>query len=341
MKQTACLPCLTIALCLGLPVQQASAQESRFYGVLDMWAGRSETSAGGPASTVVNSGGMQTSFWGWSGAEELGGGMKAIYAVEGYLQLDTGMAGRTPTDALFSRNAYVGLQGSAGELKIGRILNPLFVATAQANPFGGSIRFAPLLAQVWSIPMGRTVSGDTSWDNAVSYTTPALGGFRLAGYAGLGETAFGTSTNNAGATLSFGNGPAQLHLSLQRARVGPGLATIGRSEQRSAFAGGSFDLGMAKLFASYGRARGRAPDTLARTAQAGVSIPAGKGNILFSWARTNAVAAGRADTRRDTGAAGYDYFLSKRTDLYALTQVDRLAGANTARTHALGIRHRF
>jgi predicted porin len=342
MKSTRMLPYCATALCLGGLAGAASAQTgTQPYGLLDMWAGRSETSAGGPAATVVNSGGMQTSFWGWGGAEELGGGLKAVFAIEGYLQLDSGMAGRTASDALFSRNAYVGLQGSAGELKIGRLLNPLFVATAQVNPFGGSIRFAPLLAQVWSLPMGRAVSGDTSWDNALSYTTPALAGFRLAGYTGLGETGFGTATNNAGATLSYSGGPALFYLSVQRVRVGPGLAAIGRTEQKTGFAGGSYELGWIKLHASFDTARSHGPDATARTAQAGLSAPAGKGKVLLSWARTNNDAAGKADTRRDTGAAGYDYFLSKRTDLYAVAQADKLSTANTAKTYAVGVRHRF
>jgi predicted porin len=189
--------------------------------------------------------------------------------------------------------------------------------------------------------MGRAVSGDTSWDNALSYTTPALAGFRLAGYTGLGETGFGTATNNAGATLSYSGGPALFYLSVQRVRVGPGLAAIGRTEQKTGFAGGSYELGWIKLHASFDTARSHGPDATARTAQAGLSAPAGKGKVLLSWARTNNDAAGKADTRRDTGAAGYDYFLSKRTDLYAVAQADKLSTANTAKTYAVGVRHRF
>jgi predicted porin len=320
MKSIRKLPYGATALCLASLAGAAPAQTStQLYGLLDMWAGRSQTSAGGPASTVVNSGGMQTSFWGWGGTEDLGDGLKAVFA----------------------RNAYVGLQGRAGELKIGRILNPLFVATAQVNPFGGSIRFAPLLAQVWSLPMGRAVSGDTSWDNALSYTTPAMGGFRLAGYTGLGETGFGTSTNNAGATLSYSGGPALFYWSVQRVRVGPGLAAIGRSQQKTGFAGGSYDVGGARLYASFGTARSNAPDATARTGQIGMSLDAGKGKVLLSWARTNNVAAGKADTKRDTGAVGYDYVLSKRTDLYAVIQTDKLSTAETAKTYAVGVRHRY
>lgn len=317
---------------------QSSAQ---VYGVLDMWGGRSEISGAGPAVTAINSGGMQTSYWGFGGTEDLGGGMKTVYAIEGYLQLDTGAAGRTPTDAMFARNAFVGLQGALGELKLGRILNPLFVATAQSNPFGGSIRFAPLLAQVWSPQMGRAVSGDTSWDNVLSYTTPETAGFKLAVLAGLGETAFGMQTHNVGVTLSYVSGPAVAWISAQRARVGPGLATIGQTEQRTYFAGGSYDLGRVKLFASYDSANSYAPLQRARTSQAGVAVPAGRGSVMLSWARTALSAPGTPDGQRDTGAVGYDYFLSKRTDLYAVAQTDSIASANHARTYGIGMRIKY
>jgi predicted porin len=342
MKQFGRMAVLAAAVVLA---RGACAQSAvQVYGVLDVWAGRSETSAGGPATTMVGNGGMQTSFWGVGGSEDLGG-MKAIFAVEGYLQVDTGMAARTPTDALFSRNAFVGLQGAAGEIRVGRILNPLFVATAQTNPFGGSIRLAPLLAQIWSVPMGRAVAGDTSWDNVVAYTTPSLGGMKATVMAGLGETRAGTSTNNLNATLAYGAGPVAATVSVQRVRVGPGLPDIGRSAQTTYFAGGSYDLGATKLYASWDRADGSAPDVAATTWQAGVAVPAGRGNFLASWARTSvrstAGAAGAPAARRDTGAAGYDFLLSRRTDLYAVAQTDRLAGANRARTYAVGIRHRF
>ncbi|CAN7702656.1 MULTISPECIES: hypothetical protein [unclassified Variovorax] len=48
-----------------------------------------------------------------------------------------------------------------------------------------------------------------------------------------------------------------------------------------------------------------------------------------------------ADSRRTTGAVGYDYFLSKRTDLYTVYLADKLTGFARAGNVALGMRHRF
>ena len=215
------------------------------------------------------------------------------------------------------------------------------MATALTNPFGGSIRFAPLLAQIWSVPMGRAVSGDTSWDNTIAYTTPAINGFKMSSYLGLGETAFGTGTKNANATLSYSGGALYLTATAQEVKVGPGLAKIGTSEQRTYYAGGAYDLKVVKLYAAYAFADSAQPDKKAKTAQIGVAVPAGAGSFLLSWAQTKNEAPGTADTKRDTGAFGYDYNLSKRTDLYAVAQYDKLNSANGASTFGIGIRHKF
>jgi len=51
--------------CLVFAAGQSFVKSSvRFYGLIDMWAGRSQTAGGGPAAAVVNSGGMQMSYGG-------------------------------------------------------------------------------------------------------------------------------------------------------------------------------------------------------------------------------------------------------------------------------------
>ena len=336
-----CLLLAGVGLLSGLAGTASAQSATQIYGVLDLWAGGAKSSGAGPSVGSVNSGGMQTSYWGIAGSEDLGGGLKTIYALEGYVQLDTGAAGRSSTDAMYARNAFVGLSGAAGEVKFGRLLSPLFVATAQTSPFGASIRFGPLLAQLWSVPFGRTISGDTSWDNTIAYTTPTVDGFKLASYLGLGETAFGTGTNNINETLSYKGGPLLVTLTAQRSKVGPGLAQIGRSDQDTYFAGAVYDFNVVKLFATYDTANSMQPDYKAKTAQLGATVPVGLGNVMLSWAQTKNAAAGTPDTHRNTGAVGYDYFLSARTDVYAVAQYDKLSTANGASTFGIGIKHKF
>lgn len=330
------------ALPIALVVNQAQAQSAtQFYGVLDVWAGPSQLSGAGPSAPAVNSGGMQTSFWGLGGSEQVGQGVKLIYALESYIQVDSGMAGRSATDAMFARNAYVGLQTGYGEVKLGRVLNPAFLATAQSNPFGGSIRLAPLLAQLWGPATGRAVYGDTSWDNAIVYTSPAIGNFKAALYGALGESKYGTGSGNLGATLSYTDGALTVFLSAQNVRMGQALATPGQSQQASYFAGGNYRFNGWSAYTSYNVALGVVPQISARTGQLGVSVAAGSGQILASWAQTRNGSGGLELSRRDTGAFGYNYTASPRTDVYAVLQLDRLSTANHAHTIALGIRHKF
>lgn len=44
---------------------------------------------------------------------------------------------------------------------------------------------------------------------------------------------------------------------------------------------------------------------------------------------------------RKTASLGYDHFLSKRTDLYAVYMQDRMSGLSNGTPYAAGVRHRF
>jgi predicted porin len=61
----------------------------------------------GGSMTRVISGGMNTSRWGLRG-EDLGGGLKAVFNLEGGILMDTG----AQDGALFKRQANVGLEGA-------------------------------------------------------------------------------------------------------------------------------------------------------------------------------------------------------------------------------------
>ena len=48
-----------------------------------------------------------------------------------------------------------------------------------------------------------------------------------------------------------------------------------------------------------------------------------------------------ADYRRHGLAGGYDYALSKRTDVYAVMMFDKVTGKGSGTSFALGMRHKF
>jgi predicted porin len=333
-------PVLAAASLVAAPL--APAQDSiQVYGVLDAGAGTSKTSGEQRASTVVNSGGLTTSYWGIKGSERIGEDLKVLFNIEGYLLMDTGAAGRTASDRMFSRDTWVGLAGKWGELKIGRIINPLFYSTALSNPFGRSTRFAPLLTQAWTLPYGRVVSGDTSWDNTISFALPAKNGFKATAMWQAGETDFGTGTSNASINAVYSKGPLYATVHVQQVKVGPGVTQVGESAQRTYFVGGSYRFSMARAYASYTLARDSAPDRTVKQAQLGVAVPAGGGDILLSWARARNDALPAVARTRDTVGLGYDYRLSPRTDLYITSLYDKLSETASGTSAGAGIRHRF
>jgi hypothetical protein len=81
------------------------------------------------------SGGKNTSRWGLRGTEDLGGGLKAVFNLEGGILMDTGAA----DGALFKRQAYVGLEGSFGRVVIGRSFTSTYDTVIKFDPMG----FAP------------------------------------------------------------------------------------------------------------------------------------------------------------------------------------------------------
>lgn len=317
------------------------AQSSvQMYGLLDLWMGSSKNSGDVASTKVINSGGMRTSFWGFAGAEDLGSGNRALFTLEGFLLLDTGAAGRYNTDAMFARNSNVGIGGSSGEIRVGRVGNPLFYSTAASTPFGGSSRFGPLIAQLWTPQLGRVIYGDTSWDNAIQYALPQIGPFRITTQYGFGEVAGNSGTKNLSLNLVYSEGPWYGTFGAQQVKAGPGLGKIGISEQKTYFLGSSYDLKTVKLFASYGQSKANTPDLRSRTAQLGISVPVGIGDILMSWARTKND-QNTVPNNRNSASLGYEYYLSKRTKLYVVEMYDKSSVLAKGNSFGLGIQHCF
>jgi predicted porin len=136
--------------------------------------------------------------------------------------------------------------------------------------------------------------------------------------------------------------------------------TLAASRNDTWFVGGAYDLQFIKLFGTLnystasliGNADDSQFDLKSNTIQLGASVPVGKGSVLFSWARTNVKADGdfsavlgssdvRSSIVRNTASLGYDYFFSKRTDLYSVVSYDKLTDQSDGISFGIGIRQRF
>jgi len=340
-RTRACLAAgLAIAASFPTLAQGVGALDSvSLYGVLDEYVGSIRRSDSPGPTKVLNSGGMTTSYWGVRGTEDLGGGLSAFFTLESFFQMDTGASGRTAADPLFSRNAFVGIGGRFGQISLGRQTNPMFTVTGTFNPFGVSANLSPVMLQIWSANYNRAVLGDSVWNNAVQYNSPTLAGLRASATYGLGEVVDQAGVHNFNATLNYDNGPFAAVVSAQSSDYGPGFTTT-ITRQDAQMAGLSYDFNIVKLFGQYFHTDTPDIRTKTRTAQLGFAVPVGPGRIMATVARTERDVAG-VDSARTTAGLGYDHYLSKRTDLYAVYLSDKLTAYDRQSSLVFGIRHRF
>lgn len=332
-------------LCAAAAHAQSSVQVT---GLVDMYVGSLKYAGDASKTNVVGSGGLTTSWFGLKGTEDLGSGLKAHFNLTSFMLADTGTPGRFPGDTFFSRDANVGLSGSFGKISVGRDLAPNFLPSVVANPFGDSFTFSPLVLHM-NVPLGNpfasvwaaTTPADTGWSNEIIYSTPNMGGLTANVHYQFGEVAGNNSKKNIGLNALYFNGPLTLTGFYERDQIDNiNLTTtpLLSATKKDWMLGGAYDFSVAKAFLSYGQSSTDGSDIKAKTTQLGASVPVGAGKVLASFAHTK---LSSVDVTRKTFTLGYDYDLSKRTDLYAMYMNDRITQQNTGNSFGVGIRHRF
>lgn len=328
---------------LGLAAQAQSSVQ--LYGLVDMSVGRFET-AGTTKAWRAESGNMSTSFIGFKGSEDLGGGLKATFMLESFLRADGGEPGRFNGDVFWARAANVGLAGNFGAFTLGRVTNQFFVSTLIFNAFGDSFGFSPSIRQVLTPRAGmQPFYGDTGWSNAALYASPKFGGFSVNLQANLGEGAAGAVGKNLGGNLLYFGGPFSATVAVQQVKNNNGRTftpVAGFDAQDSVQLGAAWDFGAAKLMGQYSQTKTKAAlDTKSTYLGLGASVPIGTGRLLAQYGRSKAELGTGSDPVHKTLTVGYDHFLSKQTDVYAVVMNDKFTGASTGNTFAAGLRLRF
>jgi predicted porin len=313
-----------IALAVLAASGAAMAQSSvTLYGVAD--AGVTYLN-GKDNWSGVTSGNNLTSRVGFRGVEDLGGGLKANFNLEGGFNLDngdgaSGYAGATAGAGFqFKRRSTVGLAGSFGEVRLGRELTAAYNATARYDVFGSvGLAQSRLWADGGVVDANANVTSVTTnqrISNAVTYVSPDFSGFKVGVNYGFGEVAGGnTKSGYMGAGLMYDNGPLSLGLALERLKSGANSVATGDVDAWSL--GGSYDLGVAKLLAGYRESKvdlaagenKRLGYYLAATA------PVGPGLVRASYNRYENKLNG-TKLKADQFGLGYVYSLSKRTSVY-------------------------
>jgi predicted porin len=331
-------------LCLSAP---AFAQSSvSLYGLIDMSVGQFQN-AGANKDKKVESGNMVTSYYGFKGTEDLGGSIKVKFAIESFLRADTGEMGRFGGDVYWARAAWVGLAGDFGTTTIGRTTNQFFVSTLIFNALGDSFGYSPSIRQVLTPTVAHpemlAFLGDTGWSNSVLYQSPNLGGLSVNLQAAAGENNGG---RNLGANALYFGGPFAATVAYQKVKQGvsaftPAVQRVGFESQDAAQVGASYSFGPVKLFGQYSVIKTNAAvETESKIYGVGLTAQVGPGKVLAQYGNAKAD-FNTSEVVSKTLTVGYDYFLSKRTDVYALAMNDKITAKDSGNTFVLGIKHAF
>jgi predicted porin len=339
------LAAATLCLSAGAFAQSSAS----VYGLVDMSLGQFQN-AGEEKKTKVQSGHMSTSYIGFKGSEELGGTIKAKFALESFLRADTGESGRFGGDTFWARAAWVGLQGDFGSTVLGRTTNQFFVSTLAFNAFGDSFDFSPSIRQVLTPssvhPELLAFLGDTGWGNSILYSSPSSDGFSFNLQGSLGEGAATARGNSVGGNVLYFGSAFAATVAVQRVKHGvsgftPAIQATGFESQDSAQVGVSYDLKAVKFYGQFSRVKTNATvDTQSTIYGIGASAPLGAGTLLAQYGNAKAEYPD-SDVVNKTLTVGYDYSLSKSSDVYALVMHDKLTGVEAGNTVALGLRVKF
>jgi predicted porin len=338
------LPLLISAAIPLLVATSTFAQSSvTLYGVLD--ANLNRQKGGTTTRTGLDGGSWNGNRWGLRGTEDLGGGLKANFVLESGFSIDTGNSGQG--GRLFGRNAYVGLSGGFGTVRLGRQWAPIAGLT---DEFGTKDNDLLVVASTIGAANFRN-------DNAATYITPNLGGFTAeAQYSTRRDGSESAAERNFlktyGLNAQYKGGPVHVGVGyMEIADVNS--ATPGNQKNKGLIAYGAYDFGVGRLKAVYNRddrLLAKNPTTYGLS----WTMPFGSLNVGLGYGLVK-------DSKGSSGAVSDDasvitaqavYQLSKRTSLYSIaTSVSNKDGANlgfnspslgkNSNYLAVGVRHFF
>lgn len=328
---------ILFALLASIGVAQAQVS---VFGTMDAGFADVKAPGGNTSQTNFTSGGMTTSHIGVKGSEDLGNGTRAVFELSSFLNTGNGATLGGTTANTFARSAFVGLSNNKlGTVTLGRQINPSFLPIALFNAYGDSGAYGPLWHATYFGNSGNPttqVYNDTAWDNAISYQTPQIGGAVVTAVTSKNAT----GGDNVGANALYFKGNLGLMAFYQRTEVNSSGSFQNNiyANQAGSVAkgvGASYDFKVAKVFATFSEADHNATNIHSKTSQVSTLIPAGPGSIMAEYAHTS------ADKTYVEYAVGYDYKLSKRTDVYATVGRTEVTGLSHGQTIGAGLRLSF
>jgi predicted porin len=312
----------------------------------------------------IGTSGNATSRLGFRGVEDLGGGLKAGFHLEGEIFGDDGNA----SGFNFKRRSTVSLAGGFGEVRLGRDQVPSYTKFISYDVFG-QVGIGQFMGwSNWNGNNQTTANNNNDANgirssNMISYYTPNFSGFTAGLGYGFDEKADTTNSKKGryvGGYVAYDNGPLSVALSYDEssALVLTSPAATGADRNRLTL-GGSYDLNVVKLNAILQQTKDDVPGGSERKVNAymlGASAPVGAGEVKLQYALYDQKAI---DSKAHQISLGYVHNLSKRTAVYGtvaymdnkdasklnlsakgLGTIDARAG-DSQTGYQVGIRHAF
>lgn len=334
-KRTTRLAAAAVLACAGAAHAQSSVT---LWGIMDLNVQHLQATGTGSMNAMGN-GSLSTSQIGFRGIEDLGGGLRAGFWLEGSLNPDTGTGRNSnvnnqPSGAVnagggitFDRRSYAALAGNWGEVRLGHDFVPHHYNSIAFDAFNanGLARAGDFtFTGVTNAPLPTAITAS----NAVSYWLPPnLGGLYGMAMVALGENPSGAANHNDGSfrsvRLGYLNGPFDVAGAFSHTQY---MSTATLGDYRHANIGASYNAGFARFFVLFNDVKVDVVNGPIKkdTWVIGAHVPVGPGRLRFSYGRLDDRSAGRngnGTLRSDNDATlfgvGYVYEMSKRTALYA------------------------
>jgi predicted porin len=293
------------------------------YGVMNVDIDNVRTTTHGVGINVTREE-SNSSRIGFLGMEDLGGGLSAIFQLEGKVNAATGAGGG------FTRETFVGLAGHFGAAKLGNMDPP---SDEIKGIVGNSPTYTTTILNTQAIlnnssgdAYGASNAGhnnglptmNDTLPNSIKYETPAFGGFwGSAMYSHPANQGAGLVPHAAGANIVYAAGPNKVAVAIQHdtSVYGSGL-----SDQDVTIAGSTI-FGPLKVGLTYNRLTADYfGGTVKRNywaASGTYSIGVGKIFAYYGKAGNGSLDnPGMSNTGASIYELSYSYLLSKRTVLY-------------------------
>ncbi|MCZ2414222.1 MAG: porin [Burkholderiales bacterium] len=323
---------LAVAVAAALPAAAFAQANVTLSGNVKLGVANTRISDGGVtgSGTSIDDGSSRFII---SGSDDLGGGMKGIFMIDSRFRPDESGG------ALASGNAFVGVAGGFGSVRLGRLDTYYNLGT---DEFGGravALQHSniSILSWVGGLAGGPAIANASRSANVIRYDMPAMGGlsggvtysFNFQGNDGaIDDPAKGEAWS---LDLAWKSGPIAVGGAYWDADY-EGLPTNDGQQAWRLY--GSYDFGMFKVGLTWDDSKQKGATDFKRGAWSlPVTAKLGPGTVLFTYTQARDVKA--ASTISDTGAkmfaVGYDYPLSKRTSLgVSYAQLKNDANANYA-----------